>query len=440
MLDELQRDGRQAYLVGGHVRDVLLGREPDPTWDVATDVHPDEVTRRFARVVPTGLKHGTVLIVVGTMRVECTTFRRESAYGDARRPDSVEWTNDLREDLARRDLTVNAMAFDPLSGVFEDPFDGLTDLEVGRLRAVGDPRLRFNEDALRPLRVARFTATLDMEPDSATRDAMRIDRERLGSLAAERVREELRTMLRARRPSRGLDLMQETGMLDQWLPELEACVGVEQNRFHAHDVYRHSVLACDAAPQDREVVRWAALLHDIGKPLVRELRNGEATFYRHEVVGADLVRDRLEALRFPNEQRERIVHLVREHMFDYHDAWSDAAIRRWLRRVGTDAVEDLFTLRAADAEATGVSQEPRGDLAELRARIGEVLAADNALTVQGLAVDGADVMRILAIDPGPAVGEVLEGLLEDVIEDPALNERSRLIERLEQAASKRGDA
>jgi putative nucleotidyltransferase with HDIG domain len=429
VLARLRAGGHLALMVGGTVRDVLLGRAGSAAFDVATDRPPDEVLAMFDRVEPIGLAHGTVLVLEDDVEIECTTLRTEGLYADARRPSSVAFTRDPLSDLARRDLTVNAMAWDPEARRLLDPFGGLADLEAGVLRAVGDPRERFTEDALRPLRVARFAATLEMTPEPGTRAALGIGPERAAGVAAERVRDELERMLSARRPSRGLELMRESGWLARVLPELDACVGVEQNRYHAFDVYRHSLAVCDAAPADWPEVRWAALLHDIGKPPTRAEKDGEGTFHKHAEAGARLADARLEALRFTAARRACIVHLIREHMFDYRPDWSDAAVRRWLRRVGVDHLEALFALREADVAGTGVPSQAL-PVSELRERIDRVLAASRVLSVRDLPVDGMDVMRVAGIGPGPEVGRLLRELLERVIEDPRESSREALLERL----------
>src|SRR5262245_28304929 len=440
-LERLRRDGGRAYLVGGTVRDVLLGRETDSSIDVATSLVPEEVMRRFDRVVPTGLAHGTVTILDGLVPIECTTFRTEDRYSDARRPDRVVFTVDPIEDLDRRDLTVNALAFDPTSGELLDPHGGARDLERRVLRAVGDPLDRFREDALRPLRVARLSATLELEPDEALRDALaRLpDPEtgyRASGVALERVRSELVQMMTARHPSRGFRRLIPTGLLELWLPELDRCRGVPQNRYHEYDVFEHSLHTCDAAPAAKPIVRWAALLHDIGKPDTREDRAGEGTFYNHQFVGAELTEQLLERLRFPVAFRDAVVHLVREHMFDYRPTWSDAAVRRWLARVGTDHVADLFDLRIADRIGNGRKQGFPPYLEELRARIDRLLRESRALHVRDLAIDGTDVMRELDIGPGPWVREALEALLEEVLDHPDRNRRDVLLARL---AERRGE-
>jgi tRNA nucleotidyltransferase (CCA-adding enzyme) len=249
-------------------------------------------------------------------------------------------------------------------------------------------------------------------------------------VAVERVREELEKLMGARRPSVGVELLREAGLLALWMPEVSRCRGVPQNRWHAYDVYVHSLETCDHSPASKPVVRWAALLHDIGKPDTRVERKGEGTFYNHQVVGADLADRLLLRLRFSNDMRGAIVHLVREHMFDYRKEWSDAAVRRWVRRVGEEAVADLFDLRIADVLGNGLRVGFPAQLEALRVRIERVLTESHALRARDLKVDGRDVMRMLRIGPGPAVGEALEALLEEVLERPERNTRDHLLARL----------
>jgi tRNA nucleotidyltransferase (CCA-adding enzyme) len=295
---------------------------------------------------------------------------------------------------------------------------------------VGDPKARFAEDALRPLRVARLAAGLGMEPEPETRAALGFALDRARLVAVERVRAELERLMRAPQPSVGLELLREAGLLELWMPELARTWAVPQNRYHAWDVYLHSLHTADAAPAEKPRVRWAALLHDIGKPDTRVVRGGDATFYNHQFVGAELADRLLERLRFPLAERQAIVHLVREHMFDYRRGWSDGALRRWLRRVGEEAVADLFDLRIADMLGNGLKQGFPAYLEEMRARVERILEESRALRVTDLAVDGRDVMRVLEIPPGPAVRAALEALLEEVLDDPARNTRERLLERL----------
>jgi len=394
----------------------------------------------FARVEGVGERHGTVLVLDDGLELEVTTFRREGEYSDLRRPDQVWFTRDVLEDLARRDLTVNAMAYSVAAGRLLDPHDGARDLKRRTLRAVGDPLERFREDALRPLRVARLAAVLEMEPDDETRAALSGVNDRVGALAIERVRAELELLMGAARPSRGLEILREAGLLERWLPELAACRGVPQNRFHAYDVYFHSLYSCDAAAPGKPEVRWAALLHDIGKPGTRVERAGEGTFYGHAELGATLADARLAALKFPNAARQRIVHLIREHMFDFQESWSDAAVRRFVRRVGVESIADLFDLRMADALGNGTRGPDTVRLELMARRIEGVLRESTALSVHDLAVDGDDVMHALGLAPGPEVGRVLAALLDQVIEQPALNARATLLLRLDGMRAERGSA
>lgn len=435
LLTTLRRAGRQATLVGGCVRDLARG-EPVIDWDVGTSARPEEVLRLFPGAVPTGLKHGTVTVVLGSGPCEVTTFRVEEGYTDARRPDRVSFTDDLGADLARRDFTVNAMAWDPIAGIEVDPFGGRADLEARLLRAVGDPRTRFREDGLRPIRAARFAATLEFEIEPATFAALAESRDQVARVAAERLRDELMKVLRAPKPSRAFEVLRRSGLLPLLLPELEGCVAVPQNRHHAYDVYFHTLHVTDAAPAAKPVVRLAALFHDVGKPMTRaEKENGDATFYNHQYESAHMAEEAMTRLKFSREMTQRVVHLVRQHMFDYRPEWTDATVRRFVRTVGAENVADLFDLRIADNVGNGTKTGFPHYLGELSDRIDLVLESEEALSVRDLKVDGADVMRTLKLAPGPEVGKILERLLEEVLEDPSQNERGKLLTRMREAFS-----
>ncbi|HSQ58900.1 MAG TPA: HD domain-containing protein [Acidobacteriota bacterium] len=430
LLRALHAAGHRAVLVGGCVRDLARGVDVGD-WDVGTSAKPVQVQALFPRTVPTGLKHGTVTVLTEDRPVEVTTFRVESGYSDARHPDQVAFTDDLRADLERRDFTVNAMAWDPIADREEDPFGGRADLAAGILRAVGDPAVRFHEDGLRPVRAARFTATLEMDLEPTTFEALRGARERVALVAVERVRDELMKMLGAPLPSRGFEVLRRSGLLDLILPELAACVAVPQNRYHAYDVYFHTLFTCDAAPREKPEVRLAALFHDVGKPATRvERAGGEATFYNHQFESARLTERAMTRLRFSRETTDRVVHLVKQHMFDYRPVWTDAAVRRFLRAVGPEHVADLFDLRIADNVGNGTKVGFPHYLGELTGRIEGILSAAHAFTIRDLAVDGRDVMRERRVPAGPAVGRILDQLLEEVIEHPERNDRPYLLRRL----------
>ena len=426
----LRAAGHQAHLVGGGVRDMIAGRPP-ADFDLATDARPDAVVALFhSFAIPTGLKHGTVTVLTETRRpVEVTTFRGEGEYLDGRRPVSVTYVDSLTEDLSRRDFTMNAIAFDPLDGRLTDPFDGQGDLGRGLIRAVGDPLVRFREDGLRPMRAVRQAAQLGFEVDPPTRDAIPQTLEVFRKVSAERIRDELYKMLAAPRPSRGLALMHETGLLAEVMPELLEGVGCVQNRFHKHDVFEHTLSVVDETKGDA-VVRLGALLHDVGKPRARQPREGapgEYSFFKHEYVGAEMADAICRRLKLANADRERVVALVKNHMFFYMPDWSDGTIRRFVRRVGgQEGLADLFALREGDVRGRGFGEDPQEELGELRSRIAVVADADAALKVTDLKINGLDGMRILGIPPGREIGVLLERLLERVLDDPSLNEREKL--------------
>jgi tRNA nucleotidyltransferase (CCA-adding enzyme) len=424
----LRDAGKRGWIVGGCVRDLLLGKDVHD-WDVATDARPEEVMRIFPRVIPTGIDHGTVSVLIRGVPFEVTTLRGETTYSDGRRPDSVVFVDDIAADLARRDFTMNAIAIDPLAPALVDPWEGQKDLDARVLRAVGDPVERFSEDGLRVLRAARFAATLECAIEPRTLAAILPTLGTYRKVSAERIRDEWVKTMKARRPSVAFDVMRETGILGVTIPEMLEQVGCEQNRYHAYDVWRHSMTCLDSCEGDPPL-RIAALLHDLGKPRsrARSEKTNDYTFYNHENIGADMAGPILERLRFSNEERDRIVLLVRHHLVCYSDDWGDKAVRQWIRRVTRERVEDLYALNRADMLGKGrdVTSELEG-LEKLKVRVAAVLAAKDALSVRELAVDGKDVMRELSIPPSRRVGEVLEKLLEKVVEDPALNERETLL-------------
>lgn len=428
----LREGGYEAHVVGGCVRDLLLGRAAKD-WDVATSALPADVQRLFKRTIPTGIQHGTVTVLVGKEHVEVTTYRGEGEYTDARRPDRVIFGVTLEEDLARRDFTVNAMAYDPLADTLIDPFGGRADLAARVLRAVGDANERFREDGLRVMRAVRFMATLEMTLDPTTEAAISGALGSLARVSGERVRDELLKLLGAARPSVGLLAMERTGILGTVLPELAEAVGVTQNRYHAYDVWQHTVASVDATPGNA-IVRLGTLLHDVGKPRTAAPKPdapGENSFYRHDSVGAEMADVIGRRLKLSNAERDKVVALVAHHMFWYSPEWTDATVRRFIRRVGAELLPDLFALREGDVVGRGHGEDPESELGELRRRVEKVVAEDQALSIGDLVVGGEDVMRVLGVAPGRIIGDTLRELLEAVIEDPSLNEREALLAMIE---------
>ena len=423
----LAERGHGAWVVGGCVRDHLMGRDV-ADWDLCTTAPPDELMKVFPRAIPTGIDHGTITVMVGKVGYEITTLRGETTYSDGRRPDAVFFVQDVTHDLARRDFTINAIAYDPARDLLTDPFHGIDDLRAGIVRAVGDAMARFNEDGLRVLRAARFVASLEFELDPATRAAIAPNLDTFRRVSAERVRDEWVKTMKAQRPSRAFEVMRDTGILGVVCPPLVDTVGCTQNRWHAYDVWEHTMHALDNVAPGDPVLRVAALLHDIAKPRTRELKDGEATFYGHEKLGADLADEFLKNYRFSNDERQRITHLIRHHLVAYDDTWTDAAVRRFVQRVGPGAFESLLALCRADSAAKGIPGDDLERLERLRTRVGGVIAAGNALSTRDLAIDGNDLKRELGIPPSRRLGEILNALLERVLEDPSLNTRDGLMQ------------
>ncbi len=439
--NRLHDNGFKAWVVGGCVRDSLLAEaggdfgSPED-WDLATDARPEEVIRLFRRVIPTGLEHGTVTVLIDKQGYEVTTLRGNEIYTDGRRPDSVDFVTDIDADLLRRDFTVNAIAYDPLTGSWRDPFGGMADLKSRVLRAVGDPAARFAEDGLRVLRGARFSATLEFDFEDRTRAAIAPSLASYQRVSAERIRDEWLKTMKARKPSRAFEVMKDEGLLAITAPELMASVGCEQNRYHAFDVWGHTMACLDACPAS-PVLRMAGLLHDVGKPKSREFNTDKQdyTFHNHELIGADMAAPMLSRLKFSNAERSRIVALVRHHLICYTEDWSDSAVRRWLRRVTPDVAEDLYLLGRADALGKGKPDAlSLQRIDQLQQHVERLLAEGAALSTADLAIRGGDLLNELGLRPGPVIGAVLRQLLEEVTDDPSRNERSRLLIRARELA------
>jgi tRNA nucleotidyltransferase (CCA-adding enzyme) len=427
-LASLIRAGAEAALVGGCVRDLVRGVTPGD-WDIATSLPPETVSGLFAGSTWQN-RFGTVTVRPDpeTRALEITTYRIEGGYRDHRRPEEVRWGGSLHEDLARRDFTINAMAWVPEDlasrrGHLADPFGGAPDMAAGVLRTVGDPDERFGEDALRLLRAVRFANRFELRLDPATEEAIRRRASDAAELSGERIRDELLRVLAGRQPpSRAFELMERLGLLEVVLPELAALRDVPQAKALPGDALDHSLRTADALPAHDEVLRLAGLLHDLGKATT--LSGGH--FLGHDREGAVIADAVLRRLRMPRRDAHRVMRLVEQHMFTYTPDWTDAAVRRFVRRVGVDLLEDLFALRAADNVASGAAEPASGGLAELRERA-RAAVSGGALEAHHLAVDGNDLMAALDLRPGPIVGRLLTRLLEAVIEEPALNRRDHLL-------------
>jgi poly(A) polymerase/tRNA nucleotidyltransferase (CCA-adding enzyme) len=427
--ERIRAAGGRACLVGGSVRDLLLGGTAKD-WDLATDLPPERVRTLFPRSVDVGIRFGTVLVLEPDHAYEVTTFRRDGHYSDARRPDTVAFTSSLEEDLGRRDFTVNAMAYDLGERRLVDPHAGREDLRARLLRCVGRPEERFREDALRMIRCIRIAGQLGFAIEEETYLALARMPEWLDQVAMERIREEFNRILEQPQPSLSLERLHETGLLERFLPELSACYGVTQNHHHAFDIFYHSLYAVDQAPAESRVVRLSALFHDLGKLDTRREEDGRVTFYNHQSVSARKANAILRRLRYPNDEREAVIHLVQQHMFHYNSEWTDAAVRRFIRTVGLDYLDDLFATRHADTLGNGLRRSAQSaELAELRGRIGTILEKDAAFSVRDLRIGGTDLMSELGIAPGPLVGRILDALLEEVLDQPERNEREHLLAR-----------
>lgn len=450
----LSKEGHQVFLVGGALRDVVLGIKPDD-WDLATSATPDQMLKIFPKAVATGLRFGMVSAMVpdrlGEIHdVQVTTFRSEEKYVDGRWPTEVKFITDIDKDLGRRDFTFNAMALNlgesNLTGEEEervyrlyDLFGGLSDLENRLVRAVGTPFERFKEDGLRAFKACRMVAQLNFDIEEDTYNAIRESLPVAQMVSMERIRDEFLKMLyHSTKPSIGIEMMRRTGLLEIFLPELLEGYGVEQKVYHADDVYWHSLKTCDLAPDH---IKVSALLHDIAKP---KCDMGDGHFYGHDTEGAKMTRDILTRLKFPKAEISRNVALVRNHMFYYphveegmgneeieyikEHEWSDTAVRRFIARVGEENIDDLFALRIADASANPKSAFDETEIRLLQERISEVRRQDMALKVEDLKIDGNDLMEI-GVPKGPKIGEILNYLLQRVLEDPILNTPEALISK-----------
>jgi poly(A) polymerase/tRNA nucleotidyltransferase (CCA-adding enzyme) len=513
VIQKLEEAGFEAYVVGGCVRDLLLGVEPKD-WDVATNAKPDEVQEIFPDSVyenefgTVGIKirtdadmtdsklrnksestkatNGDAMEIVEIVEiVEVTTYRIESKYSDKRHPDEVRFARTLKEDLSRRDFTINALAIrnkkpasakaiagkqetrnppplklppslklrrtsrraskkqekleEIIDAKFElvDLFSGREDLENKLIRAVGDANERFNEDALRMMRAIRFSVTLDFSIEEKTFAAIQKNADNLKFISPERIRDEFAKIILSPTPAKGVELLQEAGILNIILPEIESGIGVMQSHHHYYGpyntVYKHLVASLEKCPSKKLEVRLAALLHDVGKPKSKRGEGENATFYNHEYIGERMTKNILERLRFSRKVIDKVTLLVRNHMFYYNvDEVGESGVRRVVQKIGLENISDLIDVRIADRLGSGVPKAVPYKLRHFQFMVEKV--SHDPISVKQLKLNGNDLMKELDVEPGPKVGAILAVLLSNVIDDPALNEKEKLIELAKELA------
>jgi len=440
--------GFEVAIVGGAVRDIL-NKKGVSDWDLTTNAKPEEILKLFKNSFYNN-RFGTVGVKSDDKIVEVTTYRKEFKYSDSRHPDTVVWGKTLDEDLARRDFTINAIALKPKGKLLAisnfkfqisnfsliDPYNGQADLKAKLIRTVGNPSERFSEDALRLLRAVRFAATLGFEIEKETCAAIIKNANFIAKISGERIRSELLKIIESERSADGISLLKEVGLLTQILPELDVCFEVEQKspkRHHIYDVGTHCVMSLKYCPSKKTIVKFATLLHDIGKAKVASLTSeGVRTFYNHEVAGGRQVLDISKRLSLSRADREKLFKLVRWHQFSVFENQTDKALRRFIRHVGLENVEDMMDLRIGDRLGGGLQQPESWRLKLYRQRLKEVLK--KPFTVADLKVNGHDVMKILNLKPGPGVGKILNNLFEEVLEDSKKNERKYLLLRIKEIA------
>src|SRR3989344_3059416 len=433
IIEKLQKSGFESYIVGGCVRDLLNSTDPKD-WDVTTIAKPDEIQKVF----PDSFYENNFLTVTvktggqnaGLEEIEVTTYRLEAKYSDKRHPDEIRFAKDLKDDLARRDFTINAMAMD-FDKKVTDLFDGQKDLKKKIIRTVGDPEQRFSEDALRMLRAVRFATTLNFQIEEKTKEAIKKNSIWLEAISKERIRDELLKIIMSDRAAEGIDLLHELGLLKFIMPELEENYGVGQNKHHIYDCYQHALKALEytAKKKFNMQVRMASLLHDVGKPRVKAGDGLNSTFYNHEIVGAKMTFQILNRLKFSKKDIEKITKLVRYHLFYYNvDEVSESSVRRLMKNMGPENMEDLLQVRQADRIGSGVPKAQPYKLRHLKYIIDKV--SQDPISVKMLSVNGGDVMKTLKEEPGPKVGYILDILLGYVLEDPNRNSKEFLEEEI----------
>lgn len=439
----LYNAGFEAYLVGGAVRDIFLGKEASD-WDVATNATPQQVMQLYKKVIPTGIAHGTVTVLQKNCKIEVTTFRTESDYSDGRHPDNIKYASSIEEDLSRRDFTMNAIALNLKDGSIVDPFNGQKDIKNKIIKTCGNPIERFSEDGLRPIRAIRFSSQLNFSIDKDTLNAIPLTIEKTKKISIERFHDEFIKLLKSDKPSVGLKLLEQTNLLKVFIEELANCRGVsqsDQRGYHQFDVLDHLFYACDGAPKSNFIVRLAALFHDIGKVQAKKEEkridnNGNEfialTFYNHEKYSKSITENILKRLKFSNEIIKNTLHLIENHMFYYESNWSNSAVRRFITKVGYENINNLFDLRIADVYGKNNVMPPLSggglteNLLEFRERIDNEITKNSALSLKDLNVTGNDLL-LLGIPKGKIIGKILNELFESVLEDPKLNNKEQLL-------------
>jgi len=432
-----KKNGFEIYLVGGAVRDFLLGKNPK-NFDFTTNATPKQIQSLFPNSFYNNT-YGTVSIPLeidnlSSLKktiVEITPFRKEEDYTDFRHPEKIEWAKTLEEDLARRDFTINAIAYDGKKII--DPYHGQKDLKEKIIRCVGNPDKRFTEDALRLLRAIRFASQLGFLIEEKTRKAIEKNSQLITKISWERIRDEFLKILKSDHPAEGVLFLRNTGLLKYILPELDVCFSIPQKspkRHHIYDVGTHLVMSLKHCPSKDEITRFATLIHDIGKAKTfkKDEKTGLITFYNHEVVGKKLAEKIAERFKLSSKQKEKLVRLVSYHQFTVSELQTDKAIRRFIRNVGKEYLLDMLDLRVADRLGSG-AKATSWRLELFKKRLIEVQKEPFKIT--DLKVNGYDVMRILEIKPGPKVGEVLKYLFEKVVEKKLKNEREVLLKEIE---------